>query len=140
MCNDRFLFNVVVNFIFVGCDLIVFFFWYFFICRGGYIVVIIGICMNFWLFYMFFFIFSIYFSVYGVFFLCIVGLMIIDYWFVWRGYMCVNDLYFVEKSGWYWYIWGINWCGYLGYIIGFVCNVFGFINFINFNIYVFVGV
>ncbi|OWZ33057.1 hypothetical protein LQV05_000898 [Cryptococcus neoformans] len=133
------LLNVAANSISAGCDLTALFPRYLSIRRGGYIAAIIGICMNPWLLYTSSSTFSTYLSAYGVLLSCIAGPMITDYWFVRRGHMRVNDLYSAEKSGWYWYTWGINWRGYLGYLVGFACNAPGFINSINPNIYVPVG-
>lgn len=139
MVNHRLLLNVAANSISAGCDLTALFPRYLSIRRGGYIAAIIGICMNPWLLYTSSSTFSTYLSAYGVLLSCIAGPMITDYWFVRRGHMRINDLYSAEKSGWYWYTWGINWRGYLGYLVGFACNAPGFINSINPNIHVSVG-
>jgi NCS1 family nucleobase:cation symporter-1 len=43
--------------------------------------------------------------------------MITDYWLVRRGHVRVNDLYSLDKSGWYHYTYGVNWRAYLGYFV-----------------------
>lgn len=52
--------------------------------------------------------------------------MIIDYYFVRKGYLQIRDLYNAEKSGPYYGIMGIQWRGYVAYICGILINVVGF--------------
>jgi NCS1 family nucleobase:cation symporter-1 len=42
--------------------------------------------------------------------------MISDYWLVRRGHYRVNDLYTMDKAGWYHYTFGINWRAYVAYL------------------------
>ena len=56
----------------------------------------------------------------------IAGVMITDYWVIRRGHYRLSDLYTTERSGWYWYTYGINFRAYAAYISGILINVVGF--------------
>lgn len=84
--------------------------------RGGYVAAVVGIAMNPWLLYTSSATFTNYLGAYGVLLSCIAGPMITDYWLVRRGHVRVNDLYSIEKSGWYYYTYGINWRAYAAYL------------------------
>jgi NCS1 family nucleobase:cation symporter-1 len=36
------------------------------------------------------------------------AVQIIEYWLIRRGHYRVSDLYHTERTGWYWYTFGIN--------------------------------
>jgi nucleobase:cation symporter-1, NCS1 family len=52
--------------------------------------------------------------------------MIIDYYFVRKGYLQIRDLYNAESDGPYYGKFGIQWRGYVAYICGILINVVGF--------------
>jgi nucleobase:cation symporter-1, NCS1 family len=52
--------------------------------------------------------------------------MIIDYYFVRKGYFQIRDLYNAESDGPYYGIFGIQWRGYVAYVCGILINVVGF--------------
>lgn len=125
--------NVAANSISAGCDLTALFpresyyysttalhlltdSGYINIRRGGYVAAVVGIAMNPWLLYTSSATFTNYLGAYGVLLSCIAGPMITDYWLVRRGHVRVNDLYSIEKSGWYYYTYGINWRAYAAYL------------------------
>lgn len=54
------------------------------------------------------------------------GPMIIDYYFVRKGYLQIRDLYSAEKDGPYYGTLGIQWRGYVAYICSILINVVGF--------------
>lgn len=128
------LLNVAANSLSAGCDLTALFPRFINIRRGGYICMIVGICMNPWLMYKSSATFGSYLGAYGVLLSCIAGPMITDYWMVRRGHMRLHDLYTFEKSGWYHYTLGINWRAYAAYLAGFAINAPGFIYSCNPNI------
>ena len=49
-----------------------------------------------------------------------------DYYVIRRGHYRLSDLYTTERSGWYWYTYGINFRAYAAYISGILINVVGF--------------
>lgn len=49
-----------------------------------------------------------------------------DYYVIRRGHYRLSDLYTTERSGWYWYTYGINFRAYVAYISGILINVVGF--------------
>ncbi|WWD02374.1 hypothetical protein V865_000413 [Kwoniella europaea PYCC6329] len=122
------LMNVVGNSIAAGCDFTALFPRYLSIRRGGYIAAIVGICINPWLLYKSPQTLTKFLAANGIFLACIAGPMISDYWLVRKGHIRINDLYVVDKKGWYWYSAGINWRGYLGMLCGFAINLPGFIS------------
>ena len=109
--------NVAANSISAGCDLTALFPRYINIRRGGYVAAVVGICMNPWLLYTSSATFTNYLGAYGVLLSCIAGPMITDYWLVRRGHIRVNDLYSLDKIGWYHYTYGVNWRAYAGYLV-----------------------
>ena len=70
--------------------------------------------------------FTSYLSAYSVFLSSIAGVMITDYYIIRRGHYRLSDLYTTERSGWYWYTYGINFRAYAAYISGILINVVGF--------------
>jgi len=70
--------------------------------------------------------FTSYLSAYSVFLSSIAGVMISDYYIIRRGHYRLSDLYTTERSGWYWYTYGINFRAYAAYISGILINVVGF--------------
>ena len=52
--------------------------------------------------------------------------MVIDYYFVRKGYLEIRDLYNAERDGAYYGVFGFQWRGYVAYICGIVINVVGF--------------
>jgi len=131
--------NVAANSISAGCDLTALFPRYINIRRGGYVAAVVGICMNPWLLYTSSATFTNYLGAYGVLLSCIAGPMITDYWLVRRGHIRVNDLYSLDKTGWYHYTYGVNWRAYAGYLVGFAVNAPGFLHNLNENIVVPIG-
>ncbi|OCF57463.1 uracil permease [Kwoniella mangroviensis CBS 10435] len=133
--------NVVGNSIAAGCDFTALFPRYLSIRRGGYIAAIVGICMaylimmifnkNPWLLYKSPQTLTKFLAANGIFLACIAGPMISDYWLVRKGHVRINDLYVADKKGWYWYMAGMNWRGYLGMLCGFAINLPGFISTIH---------
>lgn len=131
--------NVAANSISAGCDLTALLPRFINIRRGGYIAAIIGLAMNPWLLYKSSATFGNYLGAYGVLLSCIAGPMIADYWLVRRGHYRINDLYSLERGGWYWYTAGINWRAYAAYLCGFAINAPGFINTLSPNVSVNIG-
>lgn len=76
--------------------------------RGGFIAAIVGICMLPWNLLKSSNNFSSYLSAYSVFLSSIAGVMIMEYWIIRRGHYRVKDLYSLDRKGWYWYTYGIN--------------------------------
>ena len=126
--------NVAANSVSAGCDLTALFPRFINIRRGGYIAALVGICMNPWMLFTSSSKFSNYISAYAVLLTCILGPMLADYWIIRRGHYRVADLYTTNKSGWYWYTFGVNWRAFVGYLCGFALNAPGFINTINANV------
>jgi NCS1 family nucleobase:cation symporter-1 len=109
--------NVAANSISAGCDLTALLPRFINIRRGGYIAALVGIVMNPWLLYKSSATFGNYLGAYGVLLSCIAGPMITDYWLVRKGHYRIADLYTTSREGWYWYTAGINWRGYLAYLV-----------------------
>lgn len=131
--------NVAANSVSAGCDLSALCPRFINIRRGGYFSALIAIVMNPWLLYTSSSQFSSYLGAFSVLLSCIAGPMIADYWLIRRGHMNVAHLYSLDKHGWYWYTFGINWRAYAGYFVGFAMNAPGFINTVNPKISVPVG-
>ncbi|KAI0696837.1 permease for cytosine/purines, uracil, thiamine, allantoin-domain-containing protein [Cytidiella melzeri] len=118
--------NISANSISAGCDLTALFPQYINIRRGGYIAAIVGICMLPWNLLKSSNNFSSYLSAYSVFLSSIAGVMITEYWLIRRGHYHIKDLYSLDRKGWYWYTYGINFRAYAAYIAGILINVVGF--------------
>ena len=118
--------NIAANSISAGTDLTAMMPRYINIRRGGYICAVVGICICPWQFLTSASNFTTYLSAYSVFLSSIAGPMIIDYYFVRKGYFQIRDLYNAESSGPYYGIGGFQWRGYVAYTCGILINVVGF--------------
>ena len=118
--------NIAANSISAGTDLTALMPRFLNIRRGGYVCAVIGICICPWQFLTSASNFTTYLSAYSVFLSSIAGPMIIDYYFVRKGYLQIRDLYNAENDGPYYGIFGIQWRGYVAYICGILINVVGF--------------
>jgi NCS1 family nucleobase:cation symporter-1 len=118
--------NIAANSISAGTDLTALMPRYLNIRRGGYICAIIGIAICPWQFLTSASNFTTYLSAYSVFLSSIAGPMIIDYYFVRKGYLQIRDLYNAERDGPYYGVMGFQWRGYVAYIAGILINVVGF--------------
>ncbi|EGX95386.1 uracil permease [Cordyceps militaris CM01] len=94
--------------------------------RGSYICAIVGLAMCPYNFIGSSSKFTTYLSAYSVFLSSITGVIVADYYFVRKGFLCVNDLYNARKTGPYYYTYGVNWRAYTAYICGILINVVGF--------------
>ncbi|KAF8607752.1 putative uracil permease [Ceratobasidium sp. AG-I] len=118
--------NISANSVSAGCDLTALFPRFINIRRGGYIAAIVGLAMCPWQLLKDSNSFTSYLSAYSVFLSSIAGVMITEYWLIRRGHYRVSDLYHTERTGWYWYTFGINPRAYVAYISGILINVVGF--------------
>ena len=118
--------NIAANSISAGTDLTALMPRYLNIRRGSYICAIVGLVMCPWHLLSSSNNFTTYLSAYSVFLSSIAGVMISDYYFVRKGYLQTKDLYSAQKSGPYFYTWGIHWRGYAAYVAGILINVVGF--------------
>jgi nucleobase:cation symporter-1, NCS1 family len=118
--------NIAANSISAGTDLTALMPRYINIRRGGYICAVVGLVICPWQFLTSASNFTTYLSAYSVFLSSIAGPMIIDYYFVRKGYLQIRDLYNAESTGPYWGIFGIQWRGYVAYVCGILINVVGF--------------
>ncbi|KAG8691537.1 hypothetical protein FRC11_001841 [Ceratobasidium sp. 423] len=118
--------NISANSVSAGCDLTALFPRFINIRRGGYIAAIVGLAMCPWQLLKDSNSFTSYLSAYSVFLSSIAGVMITEYWLVRRGHYRIADLYHTERTGWYWYMFGINPKAYAAYISGILINVVGF--------------
>lgn len=94
--------------------------------RGGYICAVVGLVICPYNFLADSNKFTTYLSAYSVFLSSITGVVVADYYFVRRGFFCVNDLYNARKTGPYYYTYGVNWRAYAAYFCGILINVVGF--------------
>jgi nucleobase:cation symporter-1, NCS1 family len=118
--------NIAANSISAGTDLTALLPRFINIRRGGYICAVIGIVICPWQFLTSASNFTTYLSAYSVFLSSIAGPMIIDYYFVRKGYLQIRDLYNADSDGPYYGKFGIQWRGYIAYICGILINVVGF--------------
>ncbi|KAK5170233.1 uracil permease [Saxophila tyrrhenica] len=118
--------NIAANSVSAGTDMTALLPRYLNIRRGSYICAIVGIVMCPWHLLESSNDFTTYLSAYSVFLSSIAGVMISDYYFVRRGYLQTRDLYSAQKTGPYYYTFGIHWRGYVAYICGILINVVGF--------------
>ncbi|KAI3613946.1 hypothetical protein CBS9595_004123 [Malassezia furfur] len=128
--------NVAANSVSAGCDLTALCPRFINIRRGGYVSALVAIVMNPWELYTSSNQFLNYLSAFSVLLSCIAGPMFADYYLIRRGHYNVADLYTLDKKGWYWYTWGINWRAYLAYFVGFGINAPGFISTVNNSVHV----
>ncbi|PPQ72601.1 hypothetical protein CVT24_005123 [Panaeolus cyanescens] len=118
--------NISANSISAGCDLTALLPRFINIRRGGYVAAIVGLCMLPWNLLKSSNSFTSYLSAYSVFLSSIAGVMITEYYIIRRGHYSVADLYHAQKTGWYYYTYGINFRAYAAYIAGILINVVGF--------------
>ena len=118
--------NLAANSISAGTDLTALMPRYLNIRRGSYICAVVGLVICPWHLLASSNNFTTYLSAYSVFLSSIAGVMISDYYLVRKGYFQTKDLYSAQKSGPYFYTWGIHWRGYAAYIAGILVNVVGF--------------
>ncbi|KAF2721950.1 hypothetical protein K431DRAFT_223216 [Polychaeton citri CBS 116435] len=118
--------NIAANSVSAGTDLTALLPKFLNIRRGSYICAMVGIVMCPWHLLSSSNNFTTYLSAYSVFLSSIAGVMVCDYYFVRKGYLQTRDLYNAQKSGPYFYTWGINWRAYVAYIAGILINVVGF--------------
>ena len=118
--------NIAANSISAGTDLTALMPRYLNIRRGSYICAFVGLVICPWHLLASSNNFTTYLSAYSVFLSSIAGVMISDYYLVRKGYFQTKDLYSAQKSGPYFYTWGIHWRGYAAYIAGILVNVVGF--------------
>lgn len=64
----------------------------------------------------------------------IIGVVIIDYYFVRRGYLNVKELYSARKDGPYYGFYGISWQAFISYIFGLSINAAGFAGTVGANV------
>ncbi|KAJ3568259.1 hypothetical protein NP233_g5830 [Leucocoprinus birnbaumii] len=118
--------NISANSISAGCDLTSLFPRFINIRRGGYVAAIVGLVMLPWNLLKSSNQFTSYLSAYSVFLSSIAGVMITEYYVIRRGRYRIADLYNSDKTGWYYYTYGINLRAYAAYISGILINVVGF--------------
>ncbi|KAM3454830.1 hypothetical protein MY3296_002808 [Beauveria thailandica] len=118
--------NISANSVSTGTSLAALIPRYISIRRGSYICAIVGLAMCPYNFVGSSSKFTTYLSAYSVFLSSITGVIVADYYFVRKGFICVNDLYNARKTGPYYYTYGVNWRAYTAYICGILINVVGF--------------
>ncbi|KAK0104131.1 hypothetical protein ONS96_005227 [Cadophora gregata f. sp. sojae] len=119
--------NIAANSVSAGTDMTALLPRYLNIRRGGYICAIVGLVMCPWNLLKDANKFTTYLSAYSVFLSSIAGVIVIDYYFVRRGFLQVKDLYSAKKTGPYFFTYGVHWRGYVAYIAGILINIVGFV-------------
>ncbi|PVH89388.1 hypothetical protein DL98DRAFT_508478 [Cadophora sp. DSE1049] len=119
--------NIAANSVSAGTDMTALLPRYLNIRRGGYICAIVGLVMCPWNLLKDANKFTTYLSAYSVFLSSIAGVIVIDYYFVRKGYIQVKDLYSAKKTGPYFFTYGVHWRGYAAYIAGILINIVGFV-------------
>ncbi|KAH7400037.1 permease for cytosine/purines, uracil, thiamine, allantoin-domain-containing protein [Cadophora sp. MPI-SDFR-AT-0126] len=119
--------NIAANSVSAGTDMTALLPRYINIRRGGYICAIVGLVMCPWNLLKDANKFTTYLSAYSVFLSSIAGVIVIDYYFVRKGYLQVKDLYSAKKTGPYFFTYGVHWRGYVAYIAGILINIVGFV-------------
>ncbi|KAG4426511.1 hypothetical protein IFR04_000393 [Cadophora malorum] len=119
--------NIAANSVSAGTDMTALLPRYLNIRRGGYICAIVGLVMCPWNLLKDANKFTTYLSAYSVFLSSIAGVIVIDYYFVRKGYLQVKDLYSAKKTGPYFFTYGVHWRGYAAYIAGILINIVGFV-------------
>ncbi|KAH7351031.1 permease for cytosine/purines, uracil, thiamine, allantoin-domain-containing protein [Rhexocercosporidium sp. MPI-PUGE-AT-0058] len=119
--------NIAANSVSAGTDMTALLPRYLNIRRGGYICAIVGLVMCPWNLLKDANKFTTYLSAYSVFLSSIAGVIVIDYFFVRKGYLQVKDLYSAKKTGPYFFTFGCHWRGYAAYIAGILINIVGFV-------------
>ncbi|THY20423.1 uracil permease [Aureobasidium pullulans] len=118
--------NIAANSVSAGTDMTALFPRFLSIRRGSYICAIVGLCMCPWNLMSSSNNFTTYLSAYSVFLSSIAGVMVCDYYIVRKGYLQVRNLYSADKTGPYYFTFGIHWRAYASYIAGILINVVGF--------------
>lgn len=65
---------------------------------------------------------------YQIFLFAITGILLVDYYIINRGRMDLAWLYTADRSGKFWYTYGINWRAVVAYLVGIGINFAGFLN------------
>ena len=118
--------NIAANSVSAGTDMTALFPRFLSIRRGSYICAIVGLCMCPWNLMSSSNNFTTYLSAYSVFLSSIAGVMVCDYYIVRKGYLQVRNLYSADKTGPYYFTYGVHWRAYASYIAGILINVVGF--------------
>lgn len=118
--------NIAANSVSAGTDMTALFPRFLSIRRGSYICAIVGLCMCPWNLMSSSNNFTTYLSAYSVFLSSIAGVMVCDYYLVRKGYLQVRNLYSADKTGPYYFTFGVHWRAYASYIAGILINVVGF--------------
>ncbi|KAI5369300.1 Putative purine-cytosine permease [Septoria linicola] len=118
--------NIAANSISAGTDLTALLPRWINIRRGSYVCAIVGLAMCPWHLLSSSNNFTTYLSAYSVFLSSIAGVMCSDYYLVRKGYLQTRDLYSAQKTGPYYYRYGVSWRAYTAYIAGILPNVVGF--------------
>ncbi|KAH6712921.1 permease for cytosine/purines, uracil, thiamine, allantoin-domain-containing protein [Leptodontidium sp. MPI-SDFR-AT-0119] len=119
--------NIAANSVSAGTDMTALLPRYLNIRRGGYICTIVGLVICPWNLLKDANKFTTYLSAYSVFLSSIAGVIVIDYYFVRKGFLQVKDLYSAKKTGPYFFTFGCHWRGYAAYIAGILINIVGFV-------------
>ncbi|KAL2071447.1 hypothetical protein VTL71DRAFT_12682 [Oculimacula yallundae] len=119
--------NIAANSVSAGTDMTALLPRYLNIRRGGYICAIVGLVMCPWNLLKDANKFTTYLSAYSVFLSSIAGVIVIDYYFVRKGFLQVKDLYSAKQTGPYYFTFGCHWRGYAAYIAGILINIVGFV-------------
>ncbi|CAL3972778.1 unnamed protein product [Diplocarpon coronariae] len=119
--------NIAANSVSAGTDMSALIPRYLNIRRGGYICALVGLVMRPWNLLSTANNFTTYLSAYSVFLSSIAGVIIIDYYFVRKGYLQVRDLYSARDTSPYYFTAGFHWRGYAAYVAGILPNIVGFV-------------
>ncbi|PBP21938.1 hypothetical protein BUE80_DR007211 [Diplocarpon rosae] len=119
--------NIAANSVSAGTDMTALIPRYLNIRRGGYICALVGLVMCPWNLLSTANNFITYLSAYSVFLSSIAGVIVIDYYFIRKGYLQVQDLYSAKKTDPYYFTAGVHWRGYAAYIAGILPNIVGFV-------------
>jgi len=119
--------NIAANSVSAGTDMTALLPRWLNIRRGGYVCAAVGLAMCPWNLFKSSNQFTTYLSAYSVFLSSIAGVMIIDYYFVRKGYFEIVELYDGRKTGPYYFTFGFHWRGYAAYIAGILINIVGFV-------------
>lgn len=121
--------NITQNGISTAMDLVAVLPRYIDIRRGGFIVCIIGILIQPWRFLSQAQTFLTILSGFGVFISPLAGILFADYWIVRRQKLKIPDLY--KQDGIFWFNGGVNWRGYVTFVVSVLPSMPGFVSAIN---------
>ncbi|OCF32327.1 uridine permease [Kwoniella heveanensis CBS 569] len=65
---------------------------------------------------------------YQIFLFGIIGVLLVDYYILAKGRLDLAWLYTADRSGPYWYTYGVNWRAMIAYVVGAGVNFAGFLN------------